>query len=165
MNALTLTDQSHLPRAGVKGPGAAAWLKNLGLLVPESGNCWQPLSSGLIARLGQSEYLVEGPQAAALDTTLAPGVYPVLRQDTALYLRGGQLNALLLETCSVDCLALDPLTRPVLLTSMAGVTVTLIPELHQDIPGCYLWCDHTYGTWLSDTLAEVIHALSLSDPR
>ncbi|MBK9021261.1 MAG: hypothetical protein IPL72_15245 [Sulfuritalea sp.] len=95
---------SRTPRAGVKGPGAAEWLAGLGLPVPDAPNQWLPLEGGLIARLGMTEFLVEGPASAKLGAPFGHGVYPVLRQDTALVLRGARLNDLLLETCSVNFL-------------------------------------------------------------
>lgn len=155
MSEIELDDVSHTPRAGAKGPGAAAWLAALGLPVPASPNTWLPLKGGLIARLGLSEFLVEGPESAKLAAPLAHGVYPVLRQDTALMLKGEHLNDLLLEICSVDFLALEPAAQPVVLTSMAGVAVVAIPTTENGMPSMHLWCDGTWGAWFSKTLAEV----------
>ena len=160
MSAIIFDDVSRTPRAGAKGPGAAAWLASLDVPVPRAPNSWLPLPGGLIARLGLTEFLVEGPEAAKLAAPLAQGVYPVLRQDTALVLRGARLNALLLETCSVDFRALDLATRPVVLTSMVGVGVTVIPGEEGGMPCCRLWCDSTYGEWFVETLAGVAGELT-----
>lgn len=149
-------DVSKTPRAGVKGPGAADWLRQLGLPVPDAPNTWLPLADGLIARLGNTEFLVEGPESATLAAPIAHGVYPVLRQDTALVLNGARLNDLLLETCSVNFLAIDPSARPVLLTSIVGVGVTAIPAGDE----LRLWCDSTYGEWFLDTLRAVAAELA-----
>lgn len=149
-------DLSKTPRAGVKGPGAAAWLAQLGLPVPDAPNTWLPLNGGLIARLGLTEFLVEGPESARLATPISHGVYPVLRQDTALVLKGARLNDLLLETCSVNFLAIDRTTRPALLTSIVGVGVTAIPDGDE----LRLWCDSTYGEWFLDTLRSVAAELA-----
>ena len=159
---LDFEDLSAVPRAGVKGPGAAGWLAALGLPVPQSPNGWLPLEDGLVARLGLTEFLVEGAQAAKLHAPLPPGVYPVLRQDTALAIRGARLNDLLLETCSVNFAALDSAARPVVLTSMAGVAVTVIPDLGAGTPSCRIWCDGTWGEWLAGTLADVAAELEPS---
>jgi sarcosine oxidase subunit gamma len=86
----------------------------------------------------------------------------VLRQDTALTLRGERLNELLLETCSVDFRALDLATRPVVLTSMVGVGVTVIPGEEGGMPCCRIWCDSTYGEWFIDTLTGVAGELTQS---
>ena len=162
MSAISFENVSRTPRAGVKGTGAAAWLAALDLPVPRAPNTWLPLPGGLIARLGLTEFLVEGSEAAKLAAPLAPGVYPVLRQDTALMLKGARLNALLLETCSVDFSALDLAARPVVLTSMAGVGVTVIPGEEGGMPCCRIWCDGTYGEWFFETLAGVAGELTQS---
>ena len=155
MNAIRFDDVSRTPRAGVKGPGAASWLAALGLPVPQLPNTWLPIEGGLVLRLGLTEFLVEGPQSAALAAPLAPGVYPVLRQDTALVLCGERLGDLLLETCSVDFGALDLSSYPVVLTTMVGVVTTVLPYQDKGIPCCRLWCDCTYGAWFAGTLAGV----------
>jgi sarcosine oxidase subunit gamma len=155
MSAIIFEDQSRTPRAGVKGPGAAEWLAGLGLPVPDAPNRWLPVDGGLVARLGLTEFLVEGPLSAQLAAPPAHGVYPVLRQDTVLALSGVRLDDLLLETCSVDFGALDFSTRPVVLTTMVGVAVTVIPYEETGIPCCRIWCDSTYGEWFAETLAGV----------
>jgi sarcosine oxidase subunit gamma len=155
MSAVIFHDQSRTLRAGVKGPGAAAWLAGLGLPVPDAPNRWLPVDGGLVVRLGLTEFLVEGPLSAKLAAPLAHGVYPVLRQDTLLFLSGERLDELLLETCSVDFGALDRAARPVVLTSMVGVAVTVVPYQDQGIPCCRIWCDSTYGEWFAETLAGV----------
>jgi sarcosine oxidase subunit gamma len=166
MSEIVFENVSRTPRAGVKGPGAVEWLTALGVPVPATPNSWLPLPGGLIARLGLTEFLVEGPEAAKLAVAPAPGVYPVLRQDTALMLTGERLNDLLLETCSVDFSALDLATRPVVLTSMAGVGVTVIPGEEGGMPCCSIWCDGTYGEWFFETLAGVAGELTQSSqPR
>lgn len=160
MSSITFENVSRTPCAGVKGPGAAAWLASLDVPVPRAPNTWLPLPGGLIARLGLSEFLVEGPESAKLAAPLAQGVYPVLRQDTSLVLHGARLNELLLETCSVDFRALDLATRPVVLTSMVGVGVTIIPGEEGGMPCCRIWCDSTYGEWFYETLAGVAGELT-----
>jgi len=160
MSAIAFENVSRTPRAGVKGPGAGAWLAGLGLPVPQAPNSWLPLSGGLIARLGLTEFLIEGPESAKLTAPLVHGVYPVLRQDTALVLRGDRLNDLLLETCSVDFRALDLATRPVVLTSMAGVGVTVIPGAENGTPCTRLWCDSTWGEWFFETLTGIAGELT-----
>lgn len=162
MSAITFENVSRTPRAGVKGPGAAAWLAALDLPVPRAPNSWLPLPGGLIARLGLTEFLVEGAEAAKLAAPLSPGVYPVLRQDTALVLHGARLNELLLETCSVDFSALDLAARPVVLTSMVGVGATVIPGEEGGMPCCRIWCDSTYGEWFFETLTGVAGELAQS---
>jgi sarcosine oxidase subunit gamma len=166
MSEIAFENVSRTPRAGIKGSGAAAWLATLDLPVPRAPNSWLPLPGGLIARLGLTEFLVEGSEAAKLAAPLAPGVYPVLHQDTALVLKGARLNELLLETCSVYFSALDLAARPVVLTSMAGVGATIIPGEEDGTLCCRIWCDSTYGEWFLETLTDVAADLTQSSqPR
>lgn len=160
MSAIIFEDVSRTPCAGVKGPGAATWLSALDLPVPRAPNSWLPLPGGLIARLGLHEFLVEGFSVAKLAAPLASGVYPVLRQDTALMLKGARLNDLLLEACSVDFRAFDLSARPVVLTSVVGVGVIAIPGEESGRPCCRIWCDGTYGEWFQKTLAGIAGELT-----
>lgn len=157
--SLGLADASLTPRYGCKGPGATAWLESLGLPIPTATNSWLPLDGGgLIARLGFSEYLVEGPAdliARLAATPRTAGVYPVLRQDAALLLGGARLDELLRQTCNVNFRPLDLAARPVVLTSMVGVGVTVIPEQRNGLPFVRVWCDGSYGHYLWETLLGI----------
>jgi len=157
---LTITDHSLLPRAGVKGPGAAAWLEALGLKLPATPNAWLELpNGGLIARLGQSEYLIDGNAevvAKIAATVRTPGVYPVLRQDASFLLSGSRVNELFLQTCNVDFRILDADPALLLMTSMVGVSVVVVRLKTGALPSCRLWCDGTYGLYLWETLNEII---------
>jgi sarcosine oxidase subunit gamma len=156
---LGLADLSHQTRAGAKGRGTAEWLSGLGVTIPLQPNSWSALpSGGLVARLGNTEFLVEG------DTTLVDkimqekrtaGVYPVLRQDAAFALCGARVNELLLQTCNVDFRTLDAEPSKVVLTSMAGVGVTILSKKNGKYPSYRIWCDGTYGVYLWETLAEI----------
>ncbi|MCP2936170.1 hypothetical protein NK983_26125, partial [Salmonella enterica subsp. enterica serovar Typhimurium] len=53
-------DLSLRRRAGVKGPGAAAWLNALGIATPERPNSYLRMDDGtLVLRMGNTEFLVE----------------------------------------------------------------------------------------------------------
>jgi sarcosine oxidase subunit gamma len=159
----TLTDLSALWRCGLKGPNAADWLAAQGIRAPEQPNRWLPLEEGgLVARLGRTEYLVESGLAdtRAWDLWQAlrqpvSGVYPVLRQDCALALRGHRSRDLLLQTCSVNLHDLPADNREVTLTSIAGVGVTVLNQSIVDTPCHRIWCDGTFGWYLWDTLLEI----------
>ena len=170
---LSVIDLSFLTRAGVKGAGAAAWLQqqgvervdraDLGSLLP---NCWASLvGGGLVARLGLSEFLVEDSLESRIAPRLAAGqdfpakVYPVLRQDLAIALYGERVHELLLQTCSVNFRALSLAERPVVLTSMMGVAVTVIPGERDELPFYRLWCDSTFGVYFWETLLEIAQEL------
>lgn len=160
---LGIADLSHLPRTGAKGPGVASWLASLDLPVPTETNSWSALpEQGLIARLGRTEFIIES------DTTLiekikmsarAPGVYPILRQDASFALCGSRVNELLLQTCNVDFRILETNPAQVVLTSMAGVGVTILKTQIGSTPCYRLWCDGTYGLYLWHTLTEIAHEL------
>jgi sarcosine oxidase subunit gamma len=80
------------------------------------------------------------------------GVYPMLRQDAALLVRGEGVRELFAQTCSIDVSAIPPQERTVTLTMMVGVAVTIIAASPDD--GFRIWCDGTYGAYLWDTLLE-----------
>ena len=159
-NLLVMTDYSMQSRFGCKGPQAAAWLNAQGILVPSQANTACLGGDGLlrVLRLGQNEFMVEADQArigALYSSTRQPGVYPVLRQDVCIGLEGELLNALLLQTCNVNFNALSAESLPVVLTSMAGVSVTVMPNLTAAIPNCLIWCDGTFGSYLWQTLETI----------
>jgi sarcosine oxidase subunit gamma len=177
---LGLADVSLAARYGCKGPGATLWLESLGLPIPPQPNGWLPLEGGgLVARLGYAEFLAEGTTefiGRLANSPRAAGVYPIQRQDAAFLLGGSALDALLRQICSVNFRALwtaaedeagsrqsplmaghsnTPASRPVVLTSMAGVSVTVVPELHAGQPRCRIWCDGSYGHYLWKTLVGI----------
>ena len=153
---LGIADLSYLTRFGVKGAGAAAWLEAQGIPIPEYPNSWTPLhEGGSIARLGLSEYLIESPISPKLAEACQnppAKVYPVLRQDLAIALCGEAINELLLQTCNVNFQALPE--RSVILTSMIGVSVIVIPgEIYR------IWCDGTFGAYFWSTLVAIAQEL------
>lgn len=159
---LAIADLSPAARCGVKGPGAANWLAALGLPLPATPNSWLALEDGLIARLGNSEFLVEAAPALIeqiMQTPRSAGVYPVLRQDACLRLSGSALSQLLLQVCNVNFAALDLSTSPVVLTAMAGVGVTVQPEATDGAVSYRIWCDGTYGIYLWQTLCAIAQEL------
>jgi sarcosine oxidase subunit gamma len=146
-------------RTGVKGPNAAAWLASQGVAVPPVHNTWLPLADGsLVGRLAYTEFFVEGPAATRLDAALGEGlagVYPVLRRDMALVLEGEHALDVLAQTCNVHFGALDLDARPLVMTSMIGVSVLVIPERRADGVAYRIWCDPTYGPYLARTLQSI----------
>lgn len=166
--SLNLADLSCLTRFGVKGSGASAWLASQTIPIPDRPNTWLPLANGgLVARLGLSEFLIEdslsdpiAPLLAAACHTPPEAVYPVLRQDLAIALVGTAIPDLLLQTCSVNFQALELSDRPVVLTSMAGVAVTVLPGERQSLPFYRIWCDGTFGVYLWRTLEAIAAELS-----
>lgn len=159
---IMLTDASCLPRMGVKGPNAEAWLRSRQVSLPEAPNTWTRTAEGvLVARLARSEFFLEDkPRGATIERWRyalepAPGLYPVLRQDAALALAGERLNDMLVQTCNVDFKAHAPETRSVIMTSMVGVSVLALMDESQGKVVMRIWCDGTFGSYLWETLLEI----------
>ena len=156
-----IADVSCLGRVGLKGPSAIEWLESRGLSVPRQPNTWHALTGGaLMLRLGRTEILIEEgidryiaqPLENEMQTMSVPGVYPVLRQDASLVVRGNQVHRLFEQICSIDLTCLEGNDRVVAMTMLAGISATVICT---SIGGttCYrLWCDPTYAVYLWDTL-------------
>ncbi len=163
LQSVALADLSHLKRCGLKGPGAEAWLKSAGIEPPAGINQWAPLGNcSLIARLATSEFLIEDnvgqDYADRIRLQLGrgvPGVTPVLRQDAEIAVTGPRINELLLQTCSFNFAALDLPARPIVMTSMIGISVLVIPGTWRDAPFYQIWCDGTYAIYLWEHLIEI----------
>lgn len=159
--AAGIGDLGFRRRAGVKGRGAQAWLHALGVATPEQPNQWLALPCGsVVARLGDSEFvLVAGADRQLVDraatTAPGPGVYPVARFDADLVLAGRRVPELLLQTCALDFAGLDLDRRPLVMTSMVGVGVTVLAMSGEQGPRYRLWCDGTYGGYLWRTLTAI----------
>ncbi|MEO8008046.1 MAG: methylglutamate dehydrogenase [Betaproteobacteria bacterium] len=163
LNVVALADLSFLPRFGLKGPAAQQWLESQNIAPPAKANGWASLSrSGVIARLGRSEFFLE--DGAATDTvgairtslgTGAPGVYPVIRQDAGFALAGTRVNELLVQTCNVNFEEFGPEEQIAVMTQMIGVSVLVIRTNYKKIPGYRLWCDPTLAPYFWEMLSEI----------
>lgn len=166
-NTLGICDVSCLPRFGVKGLNAVQWLKEQKVEIPPQGNAWivhQP--DTLVLRLGMNEFLLEdqlgGKACEALRTAVQPkayGIYKVLRNDTSLILSGSRLPELFAEVCAIDLrdTALGP--NELVMTQLAGISVTLLRQQLNGETVYRLWCDGTYGPYIWDTLLEIAEEL------
>ena len=166
-----LQDVSARPRFGCKGPAAETWLQELDLAVPRAPNSWScEQESVLVARLATSEFLVES--IAPIHTRISKnagslldpkqqqtGLVPILRQDLVLELTDARANDLLLETCNVDFAPLardaEAVIGPLVLTSMIGVGVTVIPRRNAGEVTYTIWCDPSFGHYFHATLAAI----------
>ena len=156
--SLDVSDHSLLPRVGLKGRGACAWLERRGIAVPKSANSWRTDQELLIVRLGLNEFLLEGPSAPFLDLAQIKTedcVYPVVRQDTALALRGPGLLTLIAQTCALNIQAFDAEGRPAVLTIVADIPVLLITDLKNPAPSALVWTCRSYGVYLFETLGSL----------
>ena len=162
-----LCDLSALRRFGVKGPQAAAWLRENGIETPAGINQWSPLANGgIVCRLATSEFLVEDGWHGNLVTPLAAkfqygtrGVYPVLRQDGELALGGERAAELLVQVCGVNFKALKDGSTDVVMTSMAGVGVIAVRQLLPSGSVYRFWCDGSYAPYLWETLLSIAKEL------
>ena len=171
---VTLRALSSRARLGCKGAAAETFLVAASLPVPAPPNSWAVDDSGhLVARVATTEFLVEatGQQAhvAALAKRLADparrehDLVPVLRQDCVLELAGPAANDLLRQTCNVN---FTPLVRaattsagPLVLTTMIGVGVTIVPRRTASDTTFTIWADPSFGDYLSSTLADIAKGL------
>jgi sarcosine oxidase, subunit gamma len=163
-------------RFGVKGPRAAEVLAESGVAVPARANSWSALEVGggtaggtddVIARLGNTEFFIESsgefPGLAALETRLAagePGAYPVLREDFAIVLGGAAAPDVLAQVCNIDFAAVDLAAQPIVMTSMIGVGVLVMPRVadgHLYRGMVYrIWCDPSFGSYLESELGAIV---------
>ena len=165
--SVALCDLSGLRRFGVKGPHADAWLSSQSVTVPAGINQWAGLADGgIVCRLATSEFLIEdgwrgdlAQRLAAQCTYGASGVYPVLRQDGEMALAGDRAIELLVQVCSFNFKALKGESTEVVMTSMAGVGVTVIRQEQASGPFYRIWCDVTYAPYLWETLLGIAKEL------
>jgi sarcosine oxidase subunit gamma len=123
-------------------------------------------SWNVVGRLGFTEFFVEerGEAAgvAALEQLTAEnfaGAYPVLREDLGLVLGGDRVTEVLAQVCNVNFNALDIGQRPIVMTLMVGVSVLVLPQQQLDGAIYRIWCDPTFGTYLWETLEEVVQKM------
>ena len=156
--AIWIADRSLQPRFGCKGRGAAEWLEKQEFTVPDRPNSWVMTAETAILRLGDSEFLIESTEDVVNKIKSLPreaSVYPVLRQDCAFEFGGAQVENLLRQVCSLHFEALNLKTRPIVLTSMIGVSVMILPKQDQGRPIFGVWADNTYGFYLWNTLLGI----------
>ena len=163
---LGIADLSFLTRFGVKGASSGAWLESQ-IQVPDRPNSWCSLpQGGIVARLGMNEFLIEDSLQSTVALQLGEAcqqppakVYPVLRQDAAIALCGEAVNELLLQTCSFNFGAISLMEHPLILTTIVGVAVTIIPSERATQQLYRIWCDGTYGVYLWQTLLAIAEEL------
>jgi sarcosine oxidase subunit gamma len=161
-----VADASCFARAGVKGPNAAAWLAEQGIAPPPQPNTWIAAAGGLVARLGESEFLLEDGYIAGAAAALraqpprgVAGVYAVPRQDASLLVAGPEAGAALAEVCSFNFSRPDLPPGLLALTRVADVSALVIPLSLAGSRAFRLWCDPSYGPYLLDCLLEVAEDL------
>jgi len=163
---LGVCDASCLPRFGVKGSGALQWLTAHKVMTPEQANGWRRDDSGaMVLRLGNSEFLIEDRPDTQVCNSLKEdqqkrfGVYKVQRYDASLILSGSKVGALLSELCTLDLRETALADNGLVMTQMAGISVTVLRQTLNGEPVYRLWCDGTYGSYMWETLVELAQEL------
>lgn len=159
---------------GLKGAGSVEWLTSQAVAVPALPNSYGAFGQqGVIARLAYTEFYFDdmsNQSIQALQTAVGKGVqmasggvYPVCRDDVVLQLSGSLAHALLAQVCSFHFAAWDISSQPLIMTSMVGVSVIILP-LHQHSndalqgaePSYQIVCDPSFAVYLEKTLREVM---------
>jgi sarcosine oxidase subunit gamma len=144
-------------RYGLKGSQAPGWLERHGVTVPGAPNQiarWSHNGGGRCLRLGYGEFLVEQDQVASRPAE-ADDVWLLLRSDFSLLLDGPQWPALLAPFCAFDFQRFEAAPDMVVMTLLAGISVTLAREPRPDGASniaLRLWCDASHQHYLQHCL-------------
>lgn len=163
LKTISVCDVSAISRVGVKGLRAAEWLEKEGFNTPKTFNSWSnDQTNGLILRLGKQEFMLEGDSARAFNMSSnfeEEHLYPVPRYDAAFILSGTQVQTALSELCALNLSDQGFKSDAVLMTSVAGVSVSMIRQTIHGERVIRLWCDGTYGDYMWNTLSEIAQEL------
>jgi len=177
-SGVTMTDRSLRRRFGVKGPAAEAWLAERGFPIPLGANRWTVGGDALVGRLATSEFLIESlaedePRVILAAEQLAAAsrpaqVFPVVRQDLVVSLKGPALSDLLRQICGVNFTPHlrepDSASGTLVLTSMIGVGAVAVPRLEADGVDLTLWLDPSFANYFWTTLTALISDLEGGEP-
>ncbi|NIV18245.1 MAG: sarcosine oxidase [Woeseiaceae bacterium] len=168
---LGLCDLSTLPRWGVTGRGATAWLADRGWEVPTRANraSWQA-NADVLARLSDDEYLLLASGLLAGDEAPdgipdAPGhasgpVYGLPRQDSHSWfaVTGHRAPALLATVCGVDMRDAAFGNGAVAQTSIARTSAIVLRADLGDTACYFVLGGSTSAEYLWDALAGALEA-------
>jgi sarcosine oxidase subunit gamma len=167
---VTLIDCSALPRTGVRGRGAGAWLESLAVPLPPAPN--RAIASGgdWVARLGAEDYLLlgdlrsaPGPCARVAEALAnpsapapAPTVAPVPRQASHAWfeLAGAGARELLARLCAIDLRPRSCRRGDVFQTFLERVSVILICMDEGERARFALLLDGTLAEFMWERLIE-----------
>ena len=180
-SAVALADLSMLRKVGVKGPGSTAWLRDIGLNLPDRVyGCHDSETDGLVARVDQGEFFIEagltaaGFSAGAVDRVAeglergVPGASRVDRQDAGLLLCGQDAHKVIEQTCGYDFEHGHGTRRDesvIVMTRVAAVSVAvrlfnLKPDCESsNVPAFRIWTAPSYGVYLWEALLEIVRDL------
>ncbi|MBM3487874.1 MAG: hypothetical protein FJX67_14785 [Alphaproteobacteria bacterium] len=157
----SLRDRSLEPRAGVKGPGAPAFLAAHGIVTDGIANrAARHPAGGLVAMLSGTEVLILGAAAAPFadygsGAPLAPGVYPVPRFGGTYWfsLAGPGAPALLATLCGVDLRPHRFADLAIAQTMIARVSAVIVRD-DADGLGFHIVGDITLAPYVADALRK-----------
>jgi sarcosine oxidase subunit gamma len=156
-----VTSATVAARFGLKGPQAPGWLAAQGIRVPGEPNHiarWSENGGGRCLRLGHGEFLVEQDHGASLPVATSEDVFVLLRSDASLVLDGPLWPRRLAQVCAFDFRRFDTAPDLVVMTLLAGISVTLVREPRPDDStsiALRLWCDATHATYLQHCLRHL----------
>ncbi len=172
-----LADLSPLPRFGMKGRGAPAWLAGQGVAVPESPNtATRQADGGLAARLSGTEVLLlgdlqAGSRCAELEAAWwaerekareAARGYPLPRRDSHCWFRvtGERAAEMFAKICAVDLRPHKFAELSVAQTSAARTAVIVIRDDprggEETVPGYHLLADSASACYLWDCVIDAM---------
>jgi sarcosine oxidase gamma subunit len=147
-------------RTGLKGRGAADLLARLDVPLPAHANQVRRFTSpwnGRCLRLGNTEYLIEQDEGEtglnAIDAAAeagSAGVLGALRRDRCFLLSGGGVPAALRQIAAFDFEGPAFGADDVVMTLMAGISVSFVREPALGAGALRLWCDAGFGAYLQD---------------
>jgi sarcosine oxidase, subunit gamma len=170
---LKLVDLSVLPRWGMKGRGAFAWLKTQGAITPRGDNRAEPQDDGsLIARLSPGEALIlssvpDGRSSLALAIETIPpegrgSCYPVPRRDSHCWfiVMGHDAPRMFAKLCGVD-LAADQFTNgSIAQTSVARLSSIVIRHDIVEAVSFSILAESASAEYLLDCLIDAMSEFS-----
>ena len=164
---LGLADLSPLPRTGVKGPRALAWLAEQGWPVPAAANeAAATDADDLVLRLGDREALVlaapGGSGKAVRDLEAAipgAGAWHVPRRDShcSFLLQGEEAVPCLAKLCGVDLRPAHFRAGAIAQTSVARLNAVVCrPPRDTNGRSFHVLADSASATWFWDTLLDAM---------
>jgi sarcosine oxidase subunit gamma len=159
LGAAALCDLSVLPKLGLKGPGAAEWLRGQGIEVPGEIYGGAPLPrGGLVIRTGAAEFFLECDEKGDGRLFFKTSVpFFAERQDATFLVCGPRTFELFAQTCGVEVAAAPP--RRLIYARVAGVNCALWPDEVAGRPALRLWVDPSYALSLWESLVEIAEEL------
>lgn len=163
---LALVDLSPLPRVGVKGTRARAWLVEYGWPVPETNNtAAQHAEGALVLRLGDNELLVlcdprtDGMAVHELEAAIpGDGAWHAPRRDSYSWFRleGDAAVACLAKLCGVDLRPEKFAPGAIAQTSVARLNAIVCRDPAAATPAFHLLADSASALWFWDALLDAM---------